>query len=207
MAQLIHGYLQRLAAPWAMFNVMPGLCGIRGGEGSRNRIGTQLKCPAAILAPPRKRGHQRLLCLSNIHKFSGNANAFGNRFDMMSMRPQRMTRCRMRMSIRPQPGPRPGTLSRDGDRRSGADRTSPTHPGIDDGHRTASRRNLQGGTAALPSDWLKQDNNYPDFLTTRREDATIASLTGVILRCMINFGPDAGRPGSTASRKEHTHVV
>jgi hypothetical protein len=40
MAQLIHGYLQRLAAPGAVFNVMPGLSGIRGGEGSRNRIGT-----------------------------------------------------------------------------------------------------------------------------------------------------------------------
>jgi hypothetical protein len=38
MAQLIHRYFQRLAAPWAVFNVMPGLGGIRGGEGSRYRI-------------------------------------------------------------------------------------------------------------------------------------------------------------------------
>jgi hypothetical protein len=47
-----------------VFNVMPCLGGIRGGEGSRHRIRTQLKCPAAVLAPPRKRGHQRLLFIS-----------------------------------------------------------------------------------------------------------------------------------------------
>jgi hypothetical protein len=84
MAQLIHGYLQRLAAPWAVFNVMPGLGGIRGGEGSRHRIGTHLKCPAAVLAPPRKRGHQRLLFVSNIHNISRNANPFGKVFHLMS---------------------------------------------------------------------------------------------------------------------------
>jgi hypothetical protein len=74
IAQLIHGYLQRLAAPWAVFNVMPCLCGIRGGEGSRHRIGTHLKCPAAVLAPPGKRGHWHLLFVSNIHNISRNAN-------------------------------------------------------------------------------------------------------------------------------------
>jgi hypothetical protein len=68
MAQLIHGNFQRFSAPWAVFDVMPGLCGIRGGEGSRHRFGTDLKCPAAILAPPRKGGHQSLLFISNIHK-------------------------------------------------------------------------------------------------------------------------------------------
>jgi hypothetical protein len=54
MAQLIHGNLERLAAPWAVFDVMPGLRGIRDGEGSRHCFGAHLKCPAAILAPPRK---------------------------------------------------------------------------------------------------------------------------------------------------------
>jgi hypothetical protein len=74
LAQLIHGDFQRLAASWTVFNMMPVMRSIRGGEGGRHSIGAHLERPIAVLTSPRKGGHTNLLFFSNIHNISRKAN-------------------------------------------------------------------------------------------------------------------------------------
>jgi len=99
-----HGYLQRLAAPWAMFNVMPGLCGIRGGEGQPQPHRNSIEMPGCIWPPNDKRGHQTLHVFQLYTNFQEMQMPWGTGGEEMPLREKRKTRTPMMQSLQPRPG-------------------------------------------------------------------------------------------------------